>query len=92
MAKAIVKINAFLDKKQTDEVYKSIYNQLKAGLDIIIVPAYCDVYILDGADVEMQKDEKKECTSCKHYMIRPFDTPPCGWCNDHDKWEAKDNG
>lgn len=60
MAKAIVKVNAFLDKRLTKEVYDSIYGQVKAGLDVIIVPAYCDVYVLNDADVEIQKEEKNE--------------------------------
>ena len=60
MAKAIVKINAFLNAEQTKRVYNSIYDQLKAGLEVIIVPSYCDVYILDGADIEVKKGEKSK--------------------------------
>lgn len=59
MAKAIVRINAFLDKKQTKEVYNLIYDQVNAGLEVIMVPSYCDVYVLNGAEIEVQKEEKK---------------------------------
>lgn len=55
MAKAIVKVNAFLDKRQTKEVYDSIYSQIKEGSEVIIVPTYCDVYVLNNADVEIQR-------------------------------------
>lgn len=61
MVKAIVRINAFLDKKQTQEVFNLIYNQVKAGSEVIIVPAYCDVYVIDGdVKVESQKEEAKD--------------------------------
>ena len=56
MVKAIVKINAFLDKKQTKEVYDLIYNQVKAGLEVVMVPSYCDVYVLNDADIEVKHD------------------------------------
>ena len=57
MAKAIIKINAFLDKKQTKDVYNSIYDQIKANLEVITVPAYCDVYVLNDADIEVKHDD-----------------------------------
>ena len=59
MAKAIIKVNAFLDKRLTKEIYDSIYGQVKAGLDVIIVPAYCDVYVLNDADVEIQRGKEE---------------------------------
>lgn len=105
MAKAIVRINAFLNKKQIEEVYNMIYNQLKAGFDVITVPSYCDVYVLDGADVEVQKKEKmhtpgkKSCSTCKYETV-PILAEPCyscihGVCNENphriSKWEEKPN-
>ena len=104
MAKAIVRINAFLNEKQTKDVYNLIYDQVKAGLEVITVPSYCDVYVLNGEDIEVQKDEKihssekKGCASCK-YKYKPQFDQPCVNCyynginiNGSDKWEAKDNG
>ena len=88
MAKAIVKVNAFLDKKQTKEVYDSIYGQVKAGLDVIIVPAYCDVYILDGADIELQEEEKS-CSTCRYSGFCKDRYEPCYKCKDYSKWETK---
>lgn len=103
MAKAIVRINAFLGKKETKEVYNLIYDQVKAGLEIIIVPAYCDVYVLDGEDIEVQKEEKndgetnyeklagKYCATCKYH----YGDCACeigGACTNYNRWEAKDDG
>lgn len=70
MVKAIVRINAFLNEKQTKDVYNLIYDQLKAGLEVITVPSYCDVYILNlnGEDVEVHSSSnKKTCKNCKFY-------------------------
>lgn len=103
MVKAIVRINAFLDEKQMKITYNLIYDQLKAGFEIITVPSYCDVYIIDGGDIEIQKDakietasEKKECSNCKYDEKRAIEQP-CRYCCHNiidgrgtDKWEAKD--
>lgn len=102
MAKAIVRINAFLGKKETKEVYNLIYDQVKSGLEVIIVPAYCDVYVLDGEDIEIQKEEKSEtnweklaktyCATCK-YCIHEGKCSNPKKCTDFDQWEeAKDDG
>lgn len=97
MAKAIVRINAFLDKKQTKEVYNLIYDQVKAGLEVIMVPSYCDVYVLNGADIKVQKNEEpivnKDCNSCKYKFTPHFDQPciDCCYVSGTDKWEAKEN-
>lgn len=53
MVKAIVRINAFLNEKQTKDVYELILKQLKANLEVITVPSYCDVYLLNGEDIEV---------------------------------------
>ena len=101
MAKAIIRINAFLDRKLTREVYNLIHDQAKDGSEVIIVPAYCDVYVLDDdVKVEFQKKESEgnKCGSCKHLLVEPFDQPCIGCCYNGinisglDKWEAKDNG
>ena len=100
MAKAIVKINAFLDKKQANEVYNSIYSQVKAGLEVIIVPAYCDVYVLNGAEIEIQKKDRysgksveKVCSTCKHAvpMDAAHECPYLNDCHHYEHWEAKEN-
>lgn len=102
MAKVIIKPKVYLP----DESFKSFINMINDQLknDIIYVPYYCDVYIIDG-DVEIQKDvkietasENKECSNCK-YEKKSSIEKPCRYCchniiNGHgpDKWEAKDNG
>ena len=102
MAKAIVRINAFLDRKQTKEVYNLIYDQVKSGLEVIVIPSYCDVYVLNGAEIEVQKKERysgksveKICNTCKH--AESIDS--CRECvylsecafNNMSHWEAKEN-
>ena len=89
MVKAIVKINAFLNEKQTKDVYNLIYNQVKAGLEVITVPPYCDVYVLDGVDVEIQEEEKS-CSTCRYSGFCKDGYEPCYKCKDYSRWEAKD--
>lgn len=102
MAKAIVRVNAFVTGQQFENIYNFIYNQMKAGLEVITVPSYCDVYILNGENIDIQvKDkepEKTYCSTCKYMNTRLLDQPCCDCYHNGlnasgtDKWEDKDNG
>lgn len=47
MAKVIIKANMFMKPKELEDLYKFIYDQYR-NKDIILVPSYCDVYVVDG--------------------------------------------
>lgn len=79
MAKVIIQPKLHLPDESFKLFVKMINDQLNN--DIVYVPYYCDVYVLDNADIEVQKDEKKECDRDKYY---PF------FQGSHMKKEVKD--
>ena len=68
MAKVIIKPAIHLSDKDLKYLYNLINDQYQKN-DVVIVPYYCEVYVVDGADIEIQKNEQSEgnkCTSSEH--------------------------
>lgn len=71
MAKAIIKLNIHLPEKQFSEFVKTINNQLKN--DIIYVPYFCEVYVIDG-DPELKVENRCDMCKCRSKWEAKDDT------------------
>jgi hypothetical protein len=91
MSKVIIKVNSFMKTKEFTDVCNFIYNQYKER-DIVIVPPYCDVYVVDGnPEIKIEKSdsnsESRCCGTCKYKDTCTNES----FCFGND-WEAKENG
>ena len=79
MGKIIIKANINMKPKELEDLYKFIYDQYK-NRDIILVPFYCDVYVVDGKPELKWEAKDKDCTNCVHGQ--------CEGCKEYSNWEG----
>lgn len=96
MSKVIIKPIIHLPDKSLNDFYKFINDQYQKN-DVVIVPYYCEVYVVDG-NPELKVEEPvdhlenptaKTCWSCIHGMFESSDV--CDMCKCRSKWEAKND-
>lgn len=55
MSKVIIRVNSFMKTKEFTDICNFIYDQYKEK-GIVIVPAYCEVYMVDGnPEIKVEK-------------------------------------
>lgn len=65
MGKVIIKPIIHISDKGLNDLYKLISDQYKEN-DIIVVPYYCDVYVVDGNPELKIEKSSADCMYCKY--------------------------